>query len=86
MPKYDVTFVVEYVLEVEAESTPLADAVARVELKAMDLGGDFWIRKVLQTDPPLTMQAREDAGERIEDQADATTVTDFPAVSPTVHG
>lgn len=78
MPKYDVTFVVEYVLEVEAESTPLADAAARVELKAMDLGGDFWIRKVLQTDPPLSMQSRIDAGDNIPDQPTAAEIVELP--------
>ncbi len=81
MPKYDVTFKVEYTMEVEAETTALADAAARAELRTMDLGGAWRIGKIIRTDPPLDLAARAEAGEKIEDQADATTVTDLPAAN-----
>lgn len=82
MPKYDVTFQVEYVIEVEAEDTAAAALAARQILNdAGDLGGPWRIDKVIRTDPPLSLDARSDAGLDVEQPMGGAPVLP-PALQP----
>lgn len=81
MPKYDVTFQVEYVIEVEAETTPLADTAARAVLRDADMGAPWRINKIIQTDPPLSLSARSDAGLDVEQPMGGAPVLP-PALAP----
>jgi hypothetical protein len=83
MPKYEVTFKVEYVIEVEAEDTAAAALAARAGLGAEDLGGPWRIDQIIRTDPPLSLGARSDAGLDVE-QPGVGGAPELPPMQPPV--
>lgn len=76
MPKYDATFLQACVLEVEAEDATAARRAVDDLLRG--LSPEPTILKIIQTDPPLSLNALADAGEAVADQADVAAAPELP--------
>lgn len=79
MPKFDVTFRLISVMDVEAEDTPTAALAALEHLRDCDLPGAVTLVKIIRTDPPLSAEAYAEANEPLPEQPGPEQLIELPA-------